>query len=128
MEKIYNIEQEINDYDKSMEDSKIINNTGEIKHIEKPKSRDKYKLSMIFVSLPNNTKVLYDIDTNLITVRDVLTEMSIKYLDRQSGNIDYLRLTYNGRILDEDKKLSEYSVINESTLHLIVSISKQNKI
>ncbi|KAI2496189.1 heat shock chaperonin-binding motif containing protein [Fragilaria crotonensis] len=73
----------------------------------------------VFIRLSNGTKFPLELDTSLsdTTVRQVKALLQ----EQEHGPIPLQRLIYKGRILDDDRSLSDYAIVHESTLHLVKS-------
>ena len=73
----------------------------------------------VLIRLSDGTKFPLDFETSLSETSVRQVKARLQELDH--GPIELQRLIYKGRILDDDRTLSDYAIVHESTLYLVKS-------
>ena len=77
-----------------------------------------YRPESFHLKVVGTTKITYKIyfdNIDDVTVRDLKAKVS----EKMSIPSNVFQLTFNGKILDEERKLSDYDISNESTITCI---------
>ena len=69
----------------------------------------------IFIKLLTGRTITLEVDENA-----TVDEIKQKINDKEHIPADQQRLVYSGKELEDGRKLSDYSVTKDSTLHLVV--------
>ena len=77
------------------------------------------KVSKIFVETLSGTSTPLTVDTF-----DKIRNVKVKIQDEKRYHPDDQRLLFYGKLLEDDFKLSDYNIQNESTIRLVLKISK----